>query len=267
MKFYTDPQGSEEWLAARRAVVTASRFRDCRDKLKSGAPSKACLSYAMDVARERCGGVLLPMFANAAMRMGSEQEQFARQSYEAATGEFVEEVGLACTDDRKFGVSVDGLIGTDGIYECKTMVSSDTLFTVIVDGDISAYVDQCNGAMWLLGRQWVDLHLWVADLPALSRVIRIERNDDAIEALEADLMKFEALVSKFEAELRARMKRGAEIPDDVLDEEPDGNAATVAELPAAPSAAAPAPTPAPAPAPKPAQAAPGPVAIPLDIFG
>jgi len=31
----TAPQGSDEWLAARCGVITASRFRDARDKLKS----------------------------------------------------------------------------------------------------------------------------------------------------------------------------------------------------------------------------------------
>ena len=46
-------QGTEEWLTARRGKITGSRFKDARDKLKGGQPSKACLGYAMDVARER----------------------------------------------------------------------------------------------------------------------------------------------------------------------------------------------------------------------
>ena len=200
---HTSPQGSEQWLADRRGCITGSRFKDCRDKLKSGAPSKACLTYAQDVARERIGGSVLQTFATAAMRLGSDQEPIARMHYEMATDELVEEAGFITTDDRKFGVSVDGLIGADGLYECKTMVSSATLFTALVEGDISEYIDQCEGEMWLLGRKWVDLHLWVADLPHLSKVIRIERDDERINALEADLIAFERLVSKYEAQLRA----------------------------------------------------------------
>jgi hypothetical protein len=46
-------QGSDEWLQARRGVITGSRFKDARDKLKSGAPSKAALSYAMDLAARK----------------------------------------------------------------------------------------------------------------------------------------------------------------------------------------------------------------------
>ncbi|WP_286898837.1 lambda exonuclease family protein [Achromobacter sp. UBA2119] len=202
---HTAPQGSQEWLDARRGVITGSRFKDCRDKLKGGAPSKKCLSYAMDVARERVGGRTPEVFANAAMRTGTEQEPFARAAYEAKTGNFVEEAGFITTDDGLFGVSVDGLVDDDGIIEIKTMVSSDTLFTAVVDADIGAYTDQCNGAMWLLGRKWVDLVLWAPDLDPIGRqltIIRIERDDDAIEELEEELMAFERLVSKYEHLLR-----------------------------------------------------------------
>ena len=204
---YTSKQGTPEWLQERRGVITGSRFRDCREKLKNGMPSKACLAYAMDTARERIGGSVLPTFANAAMRMGTEQEPIARSNYEMQRGVLVEEAGFICTDDRKFGLSVDGFIDDDGVYECKTMVSSATLFSAVIDGDISDYKDQCLGYLWLLGRQWVDLHLWVADLPALSQVIRIARDDDAIEELERDLVAFEKLVTVFEWQLREKLDR------------------------------------------------------------
>jgi len=249
MIFYTDPQGSEAWLEARRGVITGSRFKDARDRsngltaqqqtyvdaIKAGSDSAAAmasagykkaptsesiskalagtlemtwgakaLGYAYDTARERVGGKAPQKFQNVAMRTGTEQEPLARMAYESLTGELVEETGFYTTDDRMFGVSVDGLVGDDGVIEIKTMVSSDTLFTAVVDGDISEYVDQCNGAMWLLGRKWVDLILWAPDLEAIGRhltIIRIHRNDDAINALEADLLQFAALVATHESQL------------------------------------------------------------------
>lgn len=205
MRVYTEPQGSQAWLDARKGVITASRFKDCRDRLKSGAMSKACITYAQDVARERCGGRVLSTFANAAMKTGTEQEPIARMAYEVATGAFVVEAGFICTDDRKFGVSVDGRIESNGLWECKTMVSSDTLFTAVVEGDISAYRDQCVGAMWLLRCDWIDLHLWVYDMPILSQVIRIQRDEAEVQKLETDLMEFERFVCQYEAKLRAKM--------------------------------------------------------------
>jgi exodeoxyribonuclease (lambda-induced) len=210
---YTHEQGTPEWLEARRGAITGSRFRDARDRTAKGVMTAKATLYAQDVARERCGGRAMDTFANAAMRFGTEQEPMARQAYEAKTGCFVDEAGFITTDDGKFGVSVDGLVDDDGIIEIKTMVSSATLFTAKVGGDHSEYIDQINGAMWLLGRKWCDLVLWAPDLPkGQIKIVRIKRDDNAIEALEADLIAFERVVSKYEAELRADI--GLEAPAD-----------------------------------------------------
>ena len=198
-------QGSEEWLTARRGKITGSRFKDARDKLKGGQPSKACLGYAMDIARERIGGSAPPKFQNAAMRTGTEQEPFARAMYEARTGHMVDEAGFYLSDDAVFGLSPDGLIDDDGVLEIKTMVSSDTLFTAVADGDLSAYMDQCLGYLWLLGRQWVDLVLWAPDLDLMA-IHRIDRDEDYIEAMETDLMAFSRLVTQYENTLRAAIR-------------------------------------------------------------
>ncbi len=202
-------QGSEEWLTARRGKITGSRFKDARDKLKGGQPSKASIGYAMDIARERIGGSAPPKFQNAAMRTGTEQEPFARAMYEARTGHMVDEAGFYLSDDGVFGLSPDGLIDDDGVLEIKTMISSDTLFTAVADGDVSAYMDQCMGYLWLLGRQWVDLTLWCPDLNHMA-IHRITRNEDAIEALEADLMAFARLVTQYENTLRTAIQSTTE---------------------------------------------------------
>lgn len=209
MIHHTAPQGSQEWLDARKGCITGSRFKDAREKLKGGAPSKAAMLYAMDLARERCGGVAPSKFQNAAMRTGQDQEPFARMAYEAHTGNLVEEVGFFTTDDGLFGLSPDGLIGDDGVLEIKTMVSSDTLFTAVAEGDLSAYMDQCMGYLWLLGRKWVDLVLWTPDLQTMGLdlvIHRITRNEDAIDALEVDLMAFAGMVSTCESKLREAVK-------------------------------------------------------------
>ena len=125
-------------------------------------------------------------------------------AYERRTGNLVNEVGFFYTDDHLLGGSVDGLIDDDGVLEIKTMVSSDTLFTAMADGDLSAYMNQCLGYLWLLGRQWVDLVLWAPDLDHMT-IKRITRDEDAIEQLEADLMAFARLVQNYEKTLRAAL--------------------------------------------------------------
>ncbi len=190
--------------------MTGSRFKDARDKLKSGQPSKACMAYAHDLARERCGGASPSKFATSAMRTGTEQEPLARAAYEARTGNLVEEVGFFTTPDGVFGLSPDGLIDDNGVLEIKTMVSSDTLFTAVADGDVSAYADQCLGYLWLLGRQWVDLVLWAPDLNYME-IMRLERDEEQIESLETDLLAFAKLVEQSEATLRKALAKNNQL--------------------------------------------------------
>jgi exodeoxyribonuclease (lambda-induced) len=200
------PQGTEEWIEARRGVITASRAKDVRDFKKNGDPGSARLAYAMDLARERCGGKAPSAYVNAAMRTGIEEEQFAAIEYMARTGAEVSEAVFVTTPDRKFGMSVDRWAGAGAALEIKTMVSSATLFKAMVDGDISDYRDQCVFGLWLFRLDWIDLCLWAPDLPNPLHVVRIERDEDEIQKLEDDLMTFERLVVTFEARLRAKLE-------------------------------------------------------------
>ena len=199
------PQGSDDWLEARRGVITASRAKDARDRDSKGKPSAKMLNYAMDVARERCGGKAAPVYQNAAMRMGSEEEQFAAIEYMARTGRTLTEAYFITTDDRKFGLSLDRWVNAEAAIEVKTMVSSATLFKAMVEGDISEYRDQCVFALWMLRLQWVDLCLWAPDLPNPLKVIRIARDEAEIQRLEDDMVAFDTLVCQYEASLRKAM--------------------------------------------------------------
>lgn len=207
MKFtFSDaPQGSDEWLAARKGRITGSKFSTAREKLKSGTLSSKANLYAEDIARERLGGKAESVYVNKAMNFGTEQEPFARAAYETTTGNIVQEVGFAASDCGMYGLSPDGLVGDDGVIEIKTMVSSDTLFTAVVEGDLSKYMDQVNGYLLFLDRKWVDVVLWTPDLEetGLGLVIkRVHRNEKALAELRTDLDSFAAIVRKYESQLR-----------------------------------------------------------------
>lgn len=140
------------------------------------------------------------------MRFGSEQEKPAGVCYEVETGNLLESAGFICTDDRKFGVSVDGMVGEDGLVEIKTMVSSATLFRVLVERDISEYEDQIYGEMWLLNRKWCDLCIWSPDLTAKPlNIIRLWRDENIIASLESDMLSFDAVVTEYERLLQRVM--------------------------------------------------------------
>ena len=203
-------QGSPEWKQARAGKVTASRAKDARDKLKSGAASGKQIAYACQVALERVSGNPADAtFENWQMREGHVQEPIARAAYERRTGNLVDEVGAFATDDDLFLYSPDGLIDDDGLLEVKSIFSPERIMTIVGNGDTSDFEDQCMFGLWLTGRQWIDLVVWV---PSLEHMVikRITRDEDAIEALEADLMAFARLVTQYETTLRAAIQSTTE---------------------------------------------------------
>lgn len=217
--YQTIEQGTDEWLTLRAGKITASRCKDARDYKQltkaqekegrtRGDPSAKLLGYAAQVAVERIAGRPIDQgFESWQMREGHTQEPECRAAYEAATGNLVQEVGAIATDDDVFLYSPDGLCGEDGLVEIKSLFSGDRIVGIVGGDDIADFVDQCNFGLWLTGRKWIDLCIWVPALSGIGlslTVHRIERDENAIEALESDLMLFAQMVDEFERKLRAK---------------------------------------------------------------
>ena len=212
MRIINAPQGSEAWLQARVGKITASRFKDARDRNKPakgetiGKPSAKCYGYAAQVAVERIAARPVDkLFESWQMREGSEQEPHARHAYDLETGNIVTEVGAIESDCGRFLYSPDGIIGDDGLLEIKTLLSPERILRIVGDGDLSDFIDQCIGGLWITGRKWIDLALWCPALEPIGRdltIHHIEREATAIAALESDLLAFARLVDDNERLLR-----------------------------------------------------------------
>jgi hypothetical protein len=213
------PQGSEDWLRARIGACTASRFSDARGKLtkaskngNAGDPNADAIKYAALIAMETIAREPLDdTFVTFAMRRGRELEPYARAVYEKRVGAWVEEVSLILTDDERFGYSADGFVDGEGLVEIKCPASCDKLVNVWQSPGTAhlEYIDQINGGLWITGRKWCDLVIycpWLAPVGKDLFVKRIHRDEEAIEALEADLTGFMRLVDANLATLRAPAK-------------------------------------------------------------
>lgn len=211
------PQGSDEWLSARAGVITASRFADARSKLsragktgKAGDPSAEAIKYAWQVALERIAGEPVSQaFETFAMRRGSELEPEARMAYETHTGLLASEQGLLLSDDRVFGYSADGLVGDDGLIEIKCPSNCQKIGDIWrnPEGATAEYIDQIMGGMLITGRKWCDFIMYCPWLEPVGKelfVRRVDRDDEYIAALEADLIQFKALVDEYENILREK---------------------------------------------------------------
>lgn len=210
MRIIECEQGSESWHQARAGVITASMFRVARERLKSG-PNKgdfteAAKNYAFRVAVERISGE--PMdegFETWQMRRGHELEPAARTAHELASGLLVFRAGFVTSDDGRFGASADGLIADDAGSEYKCLVSPEGLRDVLLADDISKYMDQIQGCMWITGRTSWHYCMYCPALASIGRDLYwrvVKRDDDYIEAMETDLIAFMRLVDQYEITLR-----------------------------------------------------------------
>ena len=214
MKFIECPQGTPEWFAGRVGRVTASCFADAISvcSRKSGArdigdPTAVAERYAADLAIERISGQQHGEPPKAwVLERGHQMEAAARMHYEARTGSFVTEAGICVTDDGLFGYSTDGLVDDDGLIEIKAPIDSLKILSMWMTGDTSEYDHQMQGGMWITGRKWCDFIMYAPDLAAVGKdlfIKRVHRNDEFIDAMVAQLAKFDALVEANVAILRA----------------------------------------------------------------
>lgn len=214
MRFIQCQQGTAEWHASRSGRITASCFADAISKCTRrsgernvGDPTAVAERYAADLAIER-----ISMHPHGeppkawVLERGHEMEAHARRIYEARSGAFVTEAGICLTDDDVFGYSSDGLVDDDGLIEIKCPIDSAKIVAMWRTGDVSEYIHQMQGGMWITGRRWCDLIMYVPDLAVIGKdlyVKRIYRDDAFIDTMVEQLAAFDKLVQSNVAILRA----------------------------------------------------------------
>lgn len=111
MKIINCNQGTQEWIEARRCMITGT-------KLDSVMGTKLDqLMLACELIGEEATEQTKAFKATIEMERGTAEEVFARKHYEETTGTEVEEVGFCISDEFPFlGCSGDGWIKTGKVY-------------------------------------------------------------------------------------------------------------------------------------------------------
>ena len=193
-------------LAAYKAAPTSEAIRRALAGERIEQPSDTAKRYAADLAIERISGQPHGEPVKTwVLERGHEMEAKARWLYEARTRSFVTESGICLDDDGVFAYSSDGLVDSDGLVEIKAPIDSVKILTMWQTGDESEYKHQILGGLWLTGRKWCDLIVYVPDLAPVGKdlfIKRIERDDAFIDEMVARLGEFDKLVSEYEAMFR-----------------------------------------------------------------
>lgn len=179
----TAEQGTDEWIEARRGMVTASVVGQLiTPKTVKPAANADQRAVIAELAAERITGWVHDGYVGGDMLRGWEDEPRARDLY-AEHYAPVTECGLMVRDlgGARLGYSPDGLVGDDGLIEVKSKLPKKHVAAVLADAVPIEYMAQIQCGLLVSGRAWCDyisysggLALWV------KRVYPDERWHDAI---------------------------------------------------------------------------------------
>ncbi|CAB4127045.1 phage_rel_nuc, putative phage-type endonuclease [uncultured Caudovirales phage] len=196
-------QGSDEWLAARCGLLTASEMKLILTPTLKAASNEKERAHLYELLAQRITGHVEPHYIGDDMLRGHEDEVEARILY-AERYAPVTEMGFITNDAWGFtiGCSPDGLVGDDGMIECKSRRQKFQVETIIGGVMPADYLLQVQTAMLVTGRQWCDFVSYSGGLPMVT--IRVLPDPAIQAAIIKSATDFEArLADKLAAYQRA----------------------------------------------------------------
>jgi putative phage-type endonuclease len=193
-------QRTEEWFQQRLGKVTASRISDVIAKTKTGV-STSRQNYLVQLVSERLTGKKGDSFVNQAMLDGIERESAARELYMQTRGVSVTEVGFFDHPTIAMsGASPDGAVNAEedgkyaGLIEIKCPIETTHTNTLMSKSVPSKYIPQIQWQMASVSPnvKWCDFISYNPNFPDTMQlfVARVERDNDYIAELEAEVIKF-----------------------------------------------------------------------------
>lgn len=202
IKYQTDLlQGSDEWLLARCGILTASEMKLIMTPTLKAAKNDKSRAHVFELLAQRITGHVEPAYVSDDMLRGQEDEIEARMLYSQRYAP-VSEMGFITNDKWGFiiGYSPDGMVGDDGLIECKSRRQKFQVQTIVenvVGGGIpDDYLLQVQTGMLVSERKWCDLISFSGGLPMAT--MRVEA-DPVIQAAIVEA------ATAFEADLKAKL--------------------------------------------------------------
>lgn len=169
-------QGSDEWLALRRGMITASEMNLLLTPTLKVANNDKSRQHVYELAAQRISGYTEPHYIGGDMLRGADEEILARELYSEKIAT-VTTTGFVTNDKWGFtlGYSPDGLVGANGLIEAKSRRQKYQVQTIIENqgaGTIpDEYVLQVQTGLLVTERAWLDFISYCGGLP--MAVIRV----------------------------------------------------------------------------------------------
>lgn len=195
-------QGSDEWLAARLGILTASEMKKILTPTLKAAKNADQRAHLYELAAQRITAYVEPQFVSDDMMRGHEDEMEACMIYAEKCAPLTN-CGFVTNDRWGFtlGYSPDGLVGDDGLVECKSRRQKYQVQTLVqhvvndgCDTIPAEYVLQCQTGLLVSERKWLDFISYSGGLPMF--VNRVWPDDKMRAAIIEAAEEFEHEIAK-----------------------------------------------------------------------
>lgn len=199
-------QGSEAWLALRCGKLTASEMKLIITPTLKVANNDKTREHVFELLFQRMTGYVEPQYISDAMLRGQADEIYARAAY-AEHYAPINEVAFIENDRWGFtiGYSPDGLVGDDGLIECKSRCGKYQVQTIAEDEVPDEYMIQLQTGLLVTGRRWIDFISYCGGLPVFVK--RVEPDPTMQAAIVAAAIDFEARVADQMQQYRSTLTR------------------------------------------------------------
>lgn len=203
--YHTDiVQGTDEWAELRRGILTASEMKLILSPTLKPSNNEKTRAHLYELLAQRISGFVEPHFVGFEMERGHEEEILARSFYSQKYAP-VDECGFV-TNDRwgfRIGYSPDGLVGDNGLIECKSRRQKYQVETIIADEPPEEFILQLQTGLLVTEREWIDYISYSGGLPMLVK--RVYPDDRIQTAIVEAAAAFEKQIAEKLAVYRQRL--------------------------------------------------------------
>lgn len=190
-------QGTDEWLAARCGLLTASEVKLIMTPTLKTASNDKSRAHVYELAAQRITQYVEPHYISDDMLRGMTDEVDARLLYEKECAP-VTTCGFITNSKWGFtlGYSPDGLVGDDGLIECKSRRQKYQVQTVVEHIALAKgatipadYLLQHQTGLLVSEREWIDFISYCGGMPMV--VIRVYPDEQVQQAILEVAEQFE----------------------------------------------------------------------------
>ncbi len=186
-------------------MLTASEMKRIVTPTLKAASNDAERAHLFELLAQRITGYVEPAYISDDMLRGHEDELEARTLYRRHYAP-VEQVGFMVRDFGwgKIGYSPDGLVGDDGLIECKSRRQRFQVETICQGETPADFRIQIQTGLLVSGRAWCDFISFSGGLPMCP--IRVEGEPETQAAILAAAQAFEERLAMRLAQYRQAVK-------------------------------------------------------------